>query len=79
MLLESDLSMNDAERYSRQAIVEGVGIEGQRKLGDSGVLVVGCGGLGIPVTMYLSSCGLKRIGLVDFLRMGSVPKLCSFS
>ncbi|KAH9411874.1 putative ThiF protein [Ordospora pajunii] len=66
MFLESDLSMSDAERYSRQAIVEGVGIEGQRRLGDSSVLVVGCGGLGIPVIMYLSSCGLRRIGLVDF-------------
>ncbi|TBU16439.1 molybdopterin biosynthesis protein MoeB [Ordospora colligata] len=66
MLLESDLSMSDAERYSRQAIVEGIGIEGQHKLGNSSVLVVGCGGLGIPVAMYLSSCGLKRIGLIDF-------------
>ncbi|CAD26272.1 similarity to HYPOTHETICAL PROTEIN YABA_SCHPO [Encephalitozoon cuniculi GB-M1] len=66
MVFESDLPETDVERYSRQIIVPGIHVRGQKSLGDSGILVVGCGGLGSPAIMYLSSCGARRIGLVDF-------------
>lgn len=69
MLFESDLLVAEAERYSRQVIVPGIDIEGQKRLRDARVLVVGCGGLGSPAIMYLSSCGVGSIGLVDFDRV----------
>lgn len=69
MFSESDLLAVEIERYSRQIIVPGIGVDGQRQLRDARVLVVGCGGLGSPVVMYLASCGVGRIGLVDFDRV----------
>jgi sulfur-carrier protein adenylyltransferase/sulfurtransferase len=51
--------------YSRQMALKEVGAAGQKKLGDSRVLVVGCGGLGVPVLQYLAGAGIARIGMVD--------------
>ncbi|KAF9764220.1 Adenylyltransferase and sulfurtransferase MOCS3 [Nosema granulosis] len=65
MFHESDLYETEVERYSRQIIVPGIGIEGQKMLRKKRVLIVGCGGLGCPVIMYLSTCGLVNIGIVD--------------
>lgn len=65
MFHESDLSETEVERFSRQIIVPGIGIEGQRSLRDAKILVVGCGGLGCPVIMYLATCGVLNIGIVD--------------
>ncbi|MEE9167956.1 MAG: molybdopterin-synthase adenylyltransferase MoeB [Candidatus Neomarinimicrobiota bacterium] len=53
-------------RYSRHFSLPEIGLEGQRKLKDSAVLVVGAGGLGSPVSLYLAAAGVGRIGLVDF-------------
>lgn len=53
------------ERYSRQIILAGFGPEAQEKLGRSKVLVVGAGGLGIPVLMYLNAMGVGMLGIVD--------------
>lgn len=67
-LLESNeniLNKDERERYSRQIILKEVGIEGQKKLLDSKVLVVGAGGLGSPILMYLASAGVGTIGIVD--------------
>lgn len=61
----SELSNDEIERYSRQLIIERFGVESQKKLKVSSVLVIGCGGLGCPSALYLSSAGLGRIGLVD--------------
>ncbi|KAG5859389.1 ThiF-like protein [Encephalitozoon hellem] len=66
MVFEHDLPEAAVERYSRQIIVPGIRVEGQKCLGNSGVLVVGCGGLGCPAIMYLVSCGIGKLGLVDF-------------
>lgn len=53
------------ERYSRQIILDEIGEEGQKKLLESSVLVVGAGGLGSPAAFYLAGAGVGRIGLMD--------------
>ncbi len=60
--------MTDAEllRYSRQILLPDFGIEGQERLRASSVLVVGLGGLGSPVAMYLAAAGVGRLVLADF-------------
>jgi molybdopterin/thiamine biosynthesis adenylyltransferase/rhodanese-related sulfurtransferase len=52
-------------RYSRQTILPEVGIEGQAKLTNASVLVVGAGGLGCPVLLYLAAAGVGRLGIID--------------
>jgi len=51
--------------YSRQTIIPNIGEEGQKKISDARVLVVGCGGLGAPVLYYLTAMGIGQIGLCD--------------
>jgi len=59
------LSEAQIERYSRQIILSEVGGVGQRKLLQSKVLIIGCGGLGSPCAYYLAAAGVGTIGLVD--------------
>jgi molybdopterin/thiamine biosynthesis adenylyltransferase len=59
------ISNNDLLRYSKQIILKHVGVLGQKKISSSRVLVVGMGGLGCPVTLYLSNLGIKNIGIAD--------------
>ncbi len=56
--------MND-ERYNRQTILKDFGKEGQQKLANAKVLVVGAGGLGVPVLTYLNAMGVGTLGIVD--------------
>ncbi len=60
--------MNDAQllRYSRQIMLPEVDIEGQEKLLNANVLIIGLGGLGSPVAMYLAAAGVGHLTLVDF-------------
>lgn len=53
-------------RYSRQIFIEEIGLEGQRKIINSKVLVIGAGGLGSPVIQYLASAGVGALGVSDF-------------
>lgn len=61
-----ELSREEVLRYSRHLLIPEVGLEGQKKLKASSVLVIGTGGLGSPVAMYLAAAGVGRIGLVDY-------------
>lgn len=62
----AELSHEEVKRYSRHVIMPEVGIEGQRILKASNVLLIGTGGLGSPLALYLSAAGIGRIGLVDY-------------
>lgn len=53
-------------RYSRQIFIEEIGLEGQRKIINAKVLVIGAGGLGSPVIQYLAAAGVGTLGVVDF-------------
>ena len=59
------LSPSQTRRYSRQMLIPEIGAEGQRKLLDSKVLLIGAGGLGSPIALYLTASGIGTIGLVD--------------
>ena len=63
--MRDDLTDDELERYARHVILEEVGEEGQIKLLESKVLVVGAGGLGAPVLMYLAAAGIGTLGIVD--------------
>jgi len=60
------LSNEEILRYSRHLIMPEVGMDGQLKLKSASVLLVGTGGLGAPLGLYLAAAGIGRIGLVDF-------------
>jgi adenylyltransferase/sulfurtransferase len=61
-----DLSHAEILRYSRHLLIPEVGLEGQKKLLAASALIIGTGGLGSPVALYLAAAGVGRIGLVDF-------------
>ena len=60
------LTPYQVQRYSRHIIMPQVGSQGQRKMLDSKVLIVGAGGLGSPIAVYLALAGVGTIGIVDF-------------
>ena len=60
------LSEKQIRRYSRQIILKKIGPLGQKKLLNSKVLVVGAGGLGSPVLIYLAAMGIGKIGIIDY-------------
>jgi len=62
----TDLTHEEIARYSRHLILPDVGMEGQKKLKQAKVLIIGAGGLGSPLAMYLAAAGVGTLGLVDF-------------
>ncbi len=64
--LDVQLSHEEVQRYSRHLIMPEVGMEGQKKLKAASILLIGAGGLGSPLAMYLAAAGVGRLGLVDY-------------
>ncbi len=64
---EAKMSLNDEQlkRYSRHIVMDAVGVEGQQKITEAKVLVIGAGGLGSAVLLYLSAAGVGNIGIAD--------------
>jgi len=60
------LTREEFIRYSRHLLIPEVGLKGQEKLKSSSALIIGTGGLGSPVSLYLAAAGVGRIGIVDF-------------
>ncbi len=61
-----DISPEEIQRYSRHLVIPEIGLQGQLKLKKASVLIVGCGGLGSPIALYLAAMGIGRIGIVDY-------------
>jgi len=61
----AELTAAEVRRYSRHLLLPGLGADGQRRLKNAAVLVIGAGGLGSPVLMYLAAAGVGTIGIVD--------------
>src|SRR4030067_350608 len=61
-----ELTRDEILRYSRPLLMPEVGLSGQRRLKAASVLLIGTGGLGSPLAMYLAAAGVGRIGLVDY-------------
>ncbi len=64
--MDNVLSKEEIERYSRHIVIPEVGLEGQKKLKQAKVLIIGAGGLGSPIGMYLAAAGIGVLGLIDF-------------
>ena len=59
-------SKDQLDRYARHIILPGVGAAGQKRLLEAKILVVGAGGLGSPILLYLAAAGVGTLGIVDF-------------
>ena len=59
------MKLNDYKRFEKQIILKNIGVNGQKKLLNSKVLIIGLGGLGCPLLTYLASSGVGKIGIVD--------------
>ncbi len=62
----AELTREEVARYSRHLIIPDVGVDGQKRLKNARVLVIGAGGLGSPALLYLAAAGVGTIGIVDF-------------
>ena len=66
MRVQTELTREEIERYSRHLLLGEVGLEGQKRLKAAKALIVGAGGLGAPIALYLAAAGVGTIGLTDF-------------
>lgn len=60
-----DFTEERIQRYSRHILLQDVGVEGQEKINNAKVLIVGAGGLGAPIALYLAAAGIGTIGIID--------------
>ena len=65
LAMQANLSAAELARYARHLLIPGVGIEGQSRLKNASVLLIGTGALGSPAALYLAAAGVGRLGLVD--------------
>ena len=63
--MPSGLSQAELLRYSRHLLIPGIGREGQLRMKNASVLMIGTGGLGCPAALYLAAAGIGRLGLID--------------
>jgi adenylyltransferase/sulfurtransferase len=66
IVADSKLTVHQLNRYSRNMLLEGIGEQGQLRLLNAKVLIVGAGGLGSPAALYLAAAGVGTIGIIDF-------------
>jgi adenylyltransferase/sulfurtransferase len=62
----AELTRDEVARYSRHLIIPDVGVDGQKRLKNARVLVIGAGGLGAPTLLYLAAAGVGTLGIIDF-------------
>ena len=70
------LNSKEKKQYSKQIQLSEIGIDGQQKLKNSKILIVGAGGLGCPVLIQLTSSGVGEIGLIDddLIELDNLPR-----
>jgi len=61
-----DFTEEQLQRYSRHILLQDVGVEGQERIMEGRILVIGAGGLGSPIALYLAAAGVGKIGIADF-------------
>lgn len=66
---QASLSAEELSRYSRHILLPEIGLQGQQRLKNSRVLVIGAGGLGSPALLYLAAAGIGTLGIIDFDRV----------
>src|SRR3569833_335569 len=66
----AELTRDEVARYSRHLIIPDLGLDGQKRLKNARVLVIGAGGLGSPTLLYLAAAGVGTIGIVEFDMVG---------
>ncbi len=65
-MTKTTFSNEEIRRYSRHLIMPEIGMEGQRRMKEGSVLLIGAGGLGAPLALYLAAAGIGHIGIIDF-------------
>ena len=75
------LNLKEFKRFEKQIILKKVGISGQKKIKNAKVLIIGIGGLGCPLLLYLASSGINNIGIVDYdkIELGNLNRQILFN